>query len=110
MQAFPSDLTPGVGKLVTIANVIARTKETMRSQVYRIVLAGDENDYLDLDKFYKGDLLAARLTPAVRKELLEDIVSELTALGWKTAMGYGGSALFVYSTSNPPPACWDGEF
>jgi len=32
---------------------------------------------------------------------------ELEELGWKCKKSFGQTALFIYSTENPPPSCWD---
>ena len=40
----------------------------------------------------------------------EIIIKELEELGWKCKLSYGQTALFIYSTENPPPSCWDDSF
>jgi hypothetical protein len=31
---------------------------------------------------------------------------ELTQLGWKCKLSYGDTALFIYTSENPPAGCW----
>jgi hypothetical protein len=67
----------------------------LREEVYLFLLSRkDEDDYYDF--FNKTDL---------EKELISVITEELQQAGWKHQIGFGGSALFVF-TDEVPKTCW----
>jgi hypothetical protein len=77
-----------------------------RKCIYEHVISQDENSYFDLDKFgrkYFKDKDIEELT----SKLSQSIILELEKLGWKCKLSFGGTALFIFSTDNPPPSCWD---
>ena len=41
------------------------------------------------------------------QEQYEIVKSELVKLGWKCKTSFGGTGLFIYSTEEPPPSCWE---
>ena len=83
-----------------------RLQALIRQEIHDLLLKGDERDYFDLTKF--GSMYVERDVEKV-KHLLEPIVGELNALGWKTTTSYGGTALFVY-VSQKPSNCWEDGF
>jgi hypothetical protein len=79
----------------------------LRKEIYEHIIRNDENSYFDLEKF--GSL---HFNKKNRKELTNklniDIQEELTnKLGWKCKCSFGGTALFIFSSVNPPSSCWD---
>jgi predicted house-cleaning noncanonical NTP pyrophosphatase (MazG superfamily) len=67
----------------------------LREEVYAFLLSRkDEDEYYDF--FSKTDL---------EKELISVITEELEQGGWKHQIGFGGSALFVF-TNEVPKTCW----
>ena len=67
----------------------------LREEVYAFLLSRkDEDEYYDF--FSKTDL---------EKELISVITEELEQAGWKQQIGFGGSALFVF-TDEVPKTCW----
>ena len=59
----------------------------------------DENEYIDLDKYYLR--YGKSCFP-----LVEKIITQLNNLNWKTKLSFGDSGLFIYSTADPPRSCW----
>jgi hypothetical protein len=74
-----------------------------RELVYCHILLGDENNYVDLDVIKK----TYKLTDKQHLDITDNIIQELEQLGWKCKKSFGQTALFIYSTENPPPSCWD---
>lgn len=35
------------------------------------------------------------------------IIKEIEYIGWKTKLTYGNTAMFIYSTENPPANCYE---
>lgn len=82
-----------------------RTLAYMRKHIYEHMISHSEDVMFDLTNHkrdYSGD--------DWDKSIVETLRSELHALGWKTQLSFGDTALFVYSTDKPPVTCWDGEF
>lgn len=78
----------------------------VRERVYTHVLIEKENSYFDLERLKK----TYKLTDEQYIKMSEIIIKELEELGWKCKLSYGQTALFIYSTENPPPSCWDDSF
>ena len=83
----------------------SRLEKLFRKDIYDMIISRkDENDYFDLDCFaslYNSDMNDENLKQIVRK-----IMSELNELGWKTALSFGETGLFIYSTEAKPSSCW----
>ena len=78
----------------------------LRKAIYEHIISKEENSYFDLEQFarmYFDNKNRVDLT----KKLYDKIILELEELGWKCKLSFGGTALFIYSTENPPPSCWD---
>lgn len=100
MKDFPSKLN--VENKETFSAVYTeRTKCYLRRDIFEHVISHDENDYFYLDKFNEkyNDIELIR-------RLVEELIPELEALGWKCNLSFGGTGLFIYSTDEPPPSCW----
>ena len=74
-----------------------------RELVYCHILLEDENNYFDLDVIKK----TYKLTDEQHINITDNLIKELEQLGWKCKKSFGQTALFIYSTENPPPSCWD---
>lgn len=71
----------------------------IREDIYRLLISRkDENEYIDLDKYYSKY--------GKNINIIDTIITELNQLGWKTKLSFGDTGLFVYSTENPPTSCW----
>ncbi len=71
----------------------------IREDIYHLIISRkDENEYLDLDKYYSKY--------GKNRKIIDDIILELNQLGWNTKLSFGDTGLFIYSTENPPSSCW----
>ena len=105
MKTFPRTLTPD-NKDSFKAIVEDVWLSTMREHICRHILKGDENNFFDLDEFTQTHTKDTTITTKLSRVLIE----ELKALGWNCTVTFGGTGLFIYSTSTPPPSCWIGDF
>ena len=82
---------------------IERITKLFRNDIYiHLISRKEENDYYDIDSFCKK----YQYDRNDFTEILEIIITELQKLGWKTKLSYGDSAIFIYSTQDPPRSCW----
>jgi hypothetical protein len=72
----------------------------LRRQVYLQILQNKQNDFFDLELFNRVHVFNIKKT----EEYSEVIIKELEELGWKTFVGYGGTALFFYDLEKPANA------
>lgn len=72
----------------------------LRRQVYLQILQNKQNDFFDLELFNRVHVSNIKKT----EEYSEVIIKELEELGWKTFVGYGGTALFFYDLEKPSNA------
>jgi hypothetical protein len=105
MDTFSERLTPANKPNFHILRM-KRLASKIRSELTDLILASNENDYFDLDGFYKRH----GMTEKEKETLRDTIMSELTAKGWKCKTSFNGTGLFIYSTAKPPPSCFDGDF
>jgi len=63
----------------------------------------EENEYIDLDTFR---MQYCNSNSCMILKLVQQVISELQELGWKTKLSFADTGLFIYSTENPPPSCW----
>lgn len=59
----------------------------------------NENEYFNLDKYIECNY-------PFMSEILDEIKADLDDLCWNYKMSFGDTALFIYTTDNPPPSCW----
>jgi|APSaa5957512535_1039671.scaffolds.fasta_scaffold437281_2 hypothetical protein len=105
MSSFPDHLTPELKD--TFPDIIlGMSVRKMRKTITDLVYKGDENVCFDLAKFSRSN----DITQFKTKEMVDTLVPELIALGWKCKFSFGDTGLFIYSTDKPPPSCWDGDF
>ena len=97
MNSFPNDLyTPD--KFLEILDHFNLSK--LRKHVYIHILNNNQSDFFDLELFnrkYVKDMTKA-------EHLSQIIIKELDDMGWKTFVGYGGTALFFYDKEKPKNA------
>ena len=103
MDQFPIHLNPSL-KYRFNNEYICLLIRKLREEIYEHIISNDENSYFPLDNFVRKYNVNQKLT-----ELTEIIIHELTSLGWKCRTSFGGTGLFIYSTENPPPNCYDDE-
>jgi hypothetical protein len=105
MKEFPTKLNVNNKENFTYLNY-SRIKCYLRKSIYEHIISHDENSYFDLEKF--GSI---HITDLKHKDLLYtlsiSIQEELSKLGWKCKTSFGGTALFIFSSIDPPPGCWD---
>lgn len=106
MKNFPKKLTPK-----NIASFInfwrKRLKCYLRRDIYEHMLTHTEEEYFSLDSFDKK--LNPKSDMKTVQSLAEELMPELTELGWNCKFAYGGTGLFIYSTETPPKNCWEAE-
>lgn len=75
----------------------------LRREIFEHVIRGDENNYFELDRFCRERLGNDR---DIMEKMKDDVIIELEELGWKCQTSYGGTALFIYSSNDPPSSCY----
>jgi len=78
----------------------------LRKQLYEHMIGNDENNYFDIDKF--STTYNVKLDD--KDQMINKIITELSQLGWKCKLSFGGTGLFIYSSENPPASCWESDF
>lgn len=83
-----------------------RTMCYLRREIYEHVLSSIENFYFTLEDFR----VKYKLSGQEISSMSATIMDELRNLGWTCQLSYGGTALFIYSTVDPPPLCYPDGF
>ena len=105
MDSFPEILTPNNITKFPAAK-LRRSLAKLRSEVTDLVLRGNENDYFDLDDFFKRFGI-----PQKDREIMRNtIMQELSVKGWKCKTSFAGTGLFIFSTDKPPASCYEDGF
>lgn len=78
-------------------------KQKLRTAITEHIVSHDEDSYFSLDEI-KEKLNVKNMK--LVKDCVVELVSELKKLNWKCAFSYGGTALFIYSSENPPSNCY----
>ena len=78
----------------------------LRREITENVLKGNEENYFDLEQFKTS----FNLTIETITSMVETVRIELGDLGWNTKLSFGKTALFIYSTEEPPSNCYEDEF
>ena len=76
----------------------------LRRKIYEHIIKEDENNYFDLDTFCSSYGIKDMKE---MEKMIKILSEELNRFGWKCKVSFGGTALFIYSSKNPPPSCWD---
>jgi|TARA_B110000259_G_scaffold188246_1_gene245903 hypothetical protein len=104
MKEFPKKLNVNnIDKFSTYR--LERVLAYMRKEITENMLFRNEENYFDLEKFKNMFVL----TKENLEEIILIIVKELEILGWKTQLGFGGTALFIFIDSLPAN-CYEDEF
>lgn len=93
MDRFPDTLVPCGDRFEEMYK--AHVLRKLRERVFESVVTGNPDNYVDLSAFEFS------MHPEFKK-LVAAVRSELEALGWKTALMYGDTALFVFAEGNKP--------
>lgn len=81
-----------------------RILKLLRNEIYdHIISRKDENDYFDIDIFFRKNNYYYKENFA---NILKIVLDEISNLGWKTQLSFGDSAVFIYSTEEKPSSCW----
>ena len=81
-----------------------RLLEVTRRHLHDYILGRrDEEDYFVLDDFCKQHM---NNNIYILHDIVEVLTKELENLGWKCKLSFGNTALFIYSTEDPPSSCW----
>ena len=105
MKEFPSRLTPK-NKDQFSNYCYNRNIAYLRKEIYELVIMGDENSYFELDKFERRH----KLKKGEIEKMSDTVSEELVELGWNVKKSFGNTGLFIYSSEDPPPSCYDDEF
>jgi hypothetical protein len=79
----------------------------LRKAIYEHIISHDENSYFDLENFGRLHFRDQNNREELVTRLRLVIQPELVKIGWKYKCSFGGTALFVFSSENPPASCWD---
>lgn len=97
MNSFPSHLSDPNIFIQTLDDYIL---QKMRKKIYLHILRNQQNDFFDMELFNRKYVNDMKKTEAFS----ETLIKELSELGWKTFIGYGGTGLFFYDQELPPSA------
>ena len=78
--------------------------ENLREAIYKHMLKGDENSCFDFENFCRTQSIKLSSIIGLIKET---IPNELESYGWKYKFAYGDTAIFIYSTENPPSSWYE---
>lgn len=106
MKNFPSKLTPNNLPLFK-SYYHKRLLCYLRRKIYEWMISPDFHEN-DNRCFSLQDFNSTLPISSYPKDTIDTIIKELNALGWKTRLAYGNSALFIHKEDeNPCP--WDFE-
>jgi len=105
MKEFPNHLRPK-NKEKFSQYRFDRNLAYLRKEIFELMLMGDENNYYALDNFSSR----YGVSRADVERMRDIVMQELSEKNWNVKFSFGGTALFVYSTSDPPPSCYEDEF
>lgn len=74
----------------------------LRRELYEHIIRYDEDNYFDIEKFCSN----FHIKKLEIESMIQKAITELTSIGWKCKLSYGGTALFIYS-DKIPKNCWD---
>jgi len=72
----------------------------MRQKIYIHIINNNQNDFFDLELFNRNYVKNMDKS----ESFSEILIKELESQGWKTFIGYGGTALFFYDKEKPSNA------
>jgi hypothetical protein len=77
----------------------------LRTELYEHIISKDENNYFDLGSFTAKHYSSERSSKS--SEMFVQMKSELSEIGWKCKTSFGGTGMFIYSSKDPPPLCYE---
>ena len=81
-----------------------RALNLLRKEIYDLIISRkDENDYFDIDIFFKKNNYYYKENFST---IVKIVLDELSSIGWKTQLSFGDTAIFIYSTDEKPSSCW----
>ena len=101
MKQFPENIRSDNKENFSVVNY-DRILYLLRQEIYIHMLKGNENSLFDLDRFSRQN---EEKIDTIQK-MTETVMEELTQIGWKCKLSYGDTALFIYTSENPPAGCW----
>ena len=104
MKKFPSFLSPS-NRSYFLQQYREYLTHAIRKKIFKHVLTKKETDYFSLEEVNES-VNNLQLV----QEVVSDLKNELVELGWKCNFAHGNTALFIYSSENPPVNCWQGTF
>ena len=105
MKFFPESLK--VENKDRFKNLVHRRYRTyLRRALFEHIISHEETDYFAFDKFINTSRDMKPPTMEEVQKLVNELIPELEKLGWKCKKAYGDTALFIYSSSDPPQNCW----
>jgi hypothetical protein len=78
----------------------------LRKAIFEHMIIEKENTYYCLDDFARIN----RLDNEGIHKMAATIIEELSDLGWNCKTAFRGTAVFIYSTDEPPPSCYPDSF
>lgn len=105
MKEFPNNLKPE-NKEKFSKYRYERNLAYLRKEIYELVILGNENQYFELDNFTRR----YSINKVDAEKMTKTVMTELGERGWKTKTSFGGTGLFVYSSEEPPPSCYEDDF
>lgn len=70
----------------------------LRKEICDFILQGDEDSFYDIDDFNREHIKDVKKT----LEMVQIVSEELHKIGWKTYLGRGDTALYIYSYDEKP--------
>jgi transcriptional antiterminator len=77
----------------------------LRREITENMLLGNEEDYFDLENFRNK----FNISKEDLSNMVEIVKKELEKLNWNTKLSFGSTALFIYSSEDPPSNCYPDE-
>jgi hypothetical protein len=75
----------------------------LRRDIYEhIINRKTETEYFDIESFNTNRVNDIEIV----NKMISQVSQELHKLDWNTALSFGGTGLFIYSTDKPPANCW----
>jgi hypothetical protein len=96
MDSFPQYMSV-TNKLNFIEITFKNNLSLLRKEIHDHIMASNENTFYDLDNFNRSYIKNMSIT----ERMVNIIILELTDLGWKTFLGFGGTGLYVFSHEKP---------
>ena len=102
MKEFSKKLIPE-NKLKFSNFLFERRLAYLRRDITENILLNNEEIFFDLEQFRNCHSMS---TDDISK-MSSIIIKEIEHIGWKTKLTYGNTAMFIYSTEQPPPNCYE---